>query len=309
MKLSKFDFSVIRNWMYRHARPLDLARWKYHFEDGSQENVLNTLSVYQNQDGGFGHALEADSWNPHSTPIQTTTAMEILREIEFDEKNHPIINGILKYLDSGADFKNGKWENTVSSNNDYPHAQWWHTDSDSMPRKEYNPTATIAGFILEYADRNSNLYLKGLTISQELSQLFLHNPHLEMHPLLCVQHMLMSIDKMKLHDQFDYDHLSRLLSQQISYLIKRDANRWNDYGCKPSMFIQSPYSPFYKANDKFLTEELNYILDTRSAEGVWDITWSWNNFIKEFAISENWWKANIVIKNMRLLLAFDSIED
>lgn len=31
---------------------------------GSQGAVIDILMQYQNEDGGFGHALEADSWNP-----------------------------------------------------------------------------------------------------------------------------------------------------------------------------------------------------------------------------------------------------
>lgn len=58
-----------RTFIYRNARPLDLARWQYHFEGGSKEAVLTTLAAYQNEDGGFGHALEPDSWNPNSSPI------------------------------------------------------------------------------------------------------------------------------------------------------------------------------------------------------------------------------------------------
>jgi len=48
---------------------LELARWQIHFEDGSRENVLQMLEVYQNEDGGFGHGLEPDNWKPNSTPI------------------------------------------------------------------------------------------------------------------------------------------------------------------------------------------------------------------------------------------------
>lgn len=48
--------------------------------------MLTYLQAYQNQDGGFGHALEPDSWNPNSTPIQTATAIEILEEIHFADK-------------------------------------------------------------------------------------------------------------------------------------------------------------------------------------------------------------------------------
>lgn len=49
--LSKQDMEEIRIWMYRGARPLDLARWQYHFESGSKDAVLDTLRVYQNKGG------------------------------------------------------------------------------------------------------------------------------------------------------------------------------------------------------------------------------------------------------------------
>lgn len=108
MKILKSDFNSIKTWMHRNARPLDLARWNYHFENGSGENVLTYLQAYQNQDGGFGHALKPDSWNPNSTPIQTATAIEILEEIHFDDKQHLFIKQILNFLESGTDFEEGR---------------------------------------------------------------------------------------------------------------------------------------------------------------------------------------------------------
>ena len=73
--------------MYRNARPLDMARFRYHFENGSKEEVMKVLSYYQNEDGGFGHAVEADCWNPDSTPLHFNTASEIIREISFEDSD------------------------------------------------------------------------------------------------------------------------------------------------------------------------------------------------------------------------------
>jgi len=78
-------YEKARQFIYKNARPLDLARWQYHFEGGSKEAVLNALAYYQNEDGGFGHALEPDAWNPLSSPIQTCSATEILKEINFTD--------------------------------------------------------------------------------------------------------------------------------------------------------------------------------------------------------------------------------
>lgn len=104
-KLTQEQFMKIKKWMYRNARPLDIARWKYHFEDGSKEEVLKALAAYQNLDGGFAHALEADSWNPNSCPMQTWCATEVLYELGVTDKENEIVKGILAYLDSKKIFK------------------------------------------------------------------------------------------------------------------------------------------------------------------------------------------------------------
>ncbi|MNR68891.1 hypothetical protein D3C85_1937540 [compost metagenome] len=51
MNLSTVEYKGIRSWVYRNARPLDLARWKYHFENGDPGDVLEALAAYQNEDG------------------------------------------------------------------------------------------------------------------------------------------------------------------------------------------------------------------------------------------------------------------
>ena len=58
------DIEKARDFVNRNARPLDFARWKFLFENGSMEQVLSALETYQNEDGGFGNGLEPDCWNP-----------------------------------------------------------------------------------------------------------------------------------------------------------------------------------------------------------------------------------------------------
>ena len=110
--------------MHRNARGLELAKWRFYFEGGDAGAVVDELQYYQNTDGGFAHALEADCWNPASAPSQMFYAIHILHELDYKDKTHPVIQGMLRYLESGKDMEDGFWISIVSSNNEYPHAPW-----------------------------------------------------------------------------------------------------------------------------------------------------------------------------------------
>lgn len=122
LKLSSENFYEIRDWMYRNARNIELSLWKYHFENGSKDDVLTALAFYQNEDGGFGNTLEADNWNPESTPYTTLRAIDVIKSIDFSDMKHPILRGIFKYLESGKYMTENGWMFSIPSNDHYPHA-------------------------------------------------------------------------------------------------------------------------------------------------------------------------------------------
>jgi hypothetical protein len=309
MKLKKTDYQNIRNWIYRNARPVDLARWQYHFESGEIDRVLEGLAVYQNEDGGFGHALEADSWNVDSAPIQTGTAIQLLSEIGFSDRNHPIIQGILKYLDMGKDYKEGFWLSEVPSNNKHPRAPWWTYGENESESPNYNPTAMFYGFILYFGDKKSRLYqdtFKAAALMMEkVSVLESDN----MHEIMCI---LIYLDYLKKSGVI-YEGgkaFEGKIKQAVHAIINPKTEEWADtYTCKPSNMFDSPYSIYYGDNKQAADYQCRFLIDTRNAEGIWNITWNWGgNYEKEFAISENWWKSELVIKNMLYLRNFNCFE-
>ena len=243
-------FDKARTFIYCNARPLDLARWQYHFESGSKEAVLTALSYYQNEDGGFGHALEPDAWNPNSAPIQTWVATEILREIDFTDNAHPIIQGILRYLAIEQDFNGHFWYNTVRSNNDYPHAPWWHTESDSACHNNYNPTACLAGFIIRFADKNSELYALGYRIAKEAYDAYFGQDLLgDMHTAGCYVRLWQYCEETGATDIINLSVLKERLIEQVKHSITKDNTAWEaSYICKPSQFFNSQDSIFYADN-------------------------------------------------------------
>lgn len=301
-------FEKARKIIYLNARPLDLARWQYHFDNGSKEAVLNALSYYQNEDGGFGHALEADSWNPNSSPIQTCTAIAILKEIDFADGTHSIIEGILQYLKSGQDFNGKFWYTTVKSNNDYPHAPWWHTESDSTCHNDYNPTACLAGFIVRYAKKDSELYNLGCRIAKEAFDTYMSSEILaDMHTAGCFIELLYYLDKSE-YNSIDLPKLKEKLKLQVKNSITKNTAEWEtSYICKPSQFFNSNDSVFYAENKDMVEYECEFIIKTQSEDGSWLIPWGWNDYPEEWSISKNWWKSHGILVNLLFLKGMGKI--
>lgn len=299
-----FTFEKARTFMNRNARPLDLARFQYHFENGSKQNVMNVLSYYQNEDGGCGHAIEADCWNPNSTPLHTGGASDIIREIDFTERNHPLIQGLLKWYTSGAYFNGHHWSITVESNNVYPHAPWWHTESVSSCHTNYNGTAQIAGFMVRYADSDSEAFKLGLRIVKEAITALSPTDLRDTGTCACYVRMKEYIEKANIKELIPYEELSEKLHQAVNKLICKDTSQWGGYVCKPLAFLNSKDSEYYLDNKEMADYQCEYIVNTQLEDGSWDIPWSWDDYPDEWAISKNWWKGQVIIENLLYLKGF-----
>ena len=112
--------------------------------------------------------------------------------------------------------------------------------------------------------------------------------------------------------KYNIKEIVHLIHQLGNSSIERDPSKWAIYGHTPKELVSSPDSEFYEENKEITQLELDYIIDTRKDKGVWDITWSWfdNNekYAKEFAISENWWRAEKAIDKLVWLKKFGRIE-
>lgn len=302
------DFMEISKWMYRNARPLDLCRFNYHFEGSSKDKVVSILYAYQNPDGGFGHALEPDAWNPNSSPIQTWVATEILEEIELSDPNHAMIKSILRYLRSGVDFENNRWLNTVASNNEYPRAPWWTHRPEAIYNLDMNPTASLIAFVIKYD--TTDFYQVALDIAREAIEQYLQGEYLkDMHELCCYSTLYHALS-IKNVETIDMVSLKVKLLKNVNALIEVDTSKWKtEYSCKPSQFINDPNSMFYKDNSKTVNDEIDDLINYRNTEGIWDITWDWGSYPDVFPIAKKWWQGNLIIKNLLFLRNFKRLND
>jgi hypothetical protein len=134
------DFAASGEFVLREARLLDRARFAFRFGDGRPSAVVVALAPYQNEDGGFGNALEPDIRGPSSQTVPVEHALRILDELgQFDER---IVGAACDWLAS-VSAEGGGVPFVLRTVDDGPHAPWW----EPTGRASVNPTAGIAGLL------------------------------------------------------------------------------------------------------------------------------------------------------------------
>ncbi len=173
-KISIDEFLRLRNLVFRSARPLDYTKWKFLFEKGSCDDFLSVLSGYQNEDGGFGHNIECNNWNPNSSPYTVCIALDYLDTTDDHESGikSRIIAGIIKYLCSGAYLSDDGWVGMqgIPGNNDFAHMPWFHFEPGKAAEADIGVTKRLADFVLKHAGENSSIYRKAEGLKERYRQ-------------------------------------------------------------------------------------------------------------------------------------------
>jgi hypothetical protein len=138
-------FDRAQDFIWRNARLLDRHLFIHLFMGGSLEPVLKALRAYQNDDGGFGNALEPDMRCPTSQPASTEFALQLLDRV--DAFTSPMVAPIFGFL-TPVTTPEGGIPQALPSVREYPAAPWWN--SDDQPVASLNPTASIVGLLTKH---------------------------------------------------------------------------------------------------------------------------------------------------------------
>lgn len=302
--MKKVNLNHVASWMHKNARELEITIWKYHFENGNKEDVVNALMYYQNEDGGFGNAVDPDNWNVNSLPMATLFTINILNDIEFYDMQHPIYLGIKNYIDTILNFPQG-CTFTVATNIDYPHASYYNYDENYNRTESTGVILGFCSFIIEHY-RDSKIYSAVLELVGKIMEKLYTNNLGDMGPTGYIS--LVNAMKHAQIDGYDYDKLQLRLKELVNNSIQRDPEQWSSYGYRPSDYIKFEDSIFYQDNKDIVNAELDFLHDTLLENDVWSISWSWfeNNekYPKESTISRTWWKSIKAIERAKFLKNF-----
>jgi len=299
-------FERAKTYIFEQGRALDQALFTHHFSDGSADDVLTELAAFQNEDGGFGHALEPDIRTPASSVIATAHAFAIFRELKTDNWQ-PLVEPAANYLLDQYDVEKRIWPIVPPEVELAPHAPWWTYDGIEQTFDQFlvNPRAQIMGCLYDYIE------LTPVDLLIPLSDLLLEYiptlpDELFKNDVLCFLYLEKTIDL----PEYLRRGLRFKLMERIQNSIVTDPSRWNEYVLRPLQVVSSPDSYWMEAVEESAIEaNLDYLIEQQLPDGSWPLPWSWAQVdAAAWAQAEREWKGSIALENLKLLQAFGRIE-
>ncbi|MEL6319448.1 MAG: hypothetical protein AAFQ57_02195 [Cyanobacteria bacterium J06626_14] len=306
--LSESAFDSARQFLETQARPLEAARFRFHFEEAPSDDVLDELEPYQNADGGFGHGLEPDFRLPKSSVLCTSIAFQILREMggcpELDLTERAIV-----YCMATLNQDHHTWRIIPKHTDEtIPHAPWWNQPTaanadDADNSFSLNPSAEMLGYLYSYQRLISDDFMSPVAnqVLQQLSEM----DTIDMHDLLCCLRLFNST-----HVPSDVsDRLQHHLNRLIPNAVDTNPDSWSGYGLRPLQIIDGPDSPFMGGLEEAVVANLDYAIASQNENGSWSPSWSWGDqFPEAWAIAQQDWAGILTLDTLLTLQRFDRLE-
>jgi hypothetical protein len=304
-KLSKTAFDEASKFIKEHGRKLENCIFTYRFEKPYEYEILDELKKYQNEDGGFGNALESDFRLPDSSPMATSIALQHLTKIDHKQEVLDAIKAAIGYLEEKFIRDRNGWLAVPKEVNNYPHTPWWgftEEEGTSVIDKNWgNPSAEIIGFMYKYKIHVKKLDVDKLVeyaINYFNSQETIESFH-EVYCFIGLYRFLPIELQAKIKDK---------LYWSVGSLVSKDSSEWKgSYVAKPLDFVSEPGNSFGISED-LINLNLDFLIDTLEEEKV--ITPSWGKVFYERDLEPSWneWLGVLTLKALITLDRFNRIE-
>ena len=307
-RLSRGAFDRARRFIQEEARPLERALLAFRFEHGRCQDVLEQLTQFANEDGGFGHALEPDVRTPSSSALATALALGTLEEIDCPADD-PLVRRAVGWVVSTHDAKTQVWRVVPTDANDYAHAPWWHDEDGSLARTFGDfmiiPRALLVGLLHHFGQHLPADWLDPVTesIVRRVESVGVLGEG-GGSDLEYVVHLART-DLLPDHYR---ERLIARVRETIPQAVVRDPAKWSTYCVTPLRTVPTPDSIGADLIEAELRRNLDVLIDQQSPTGAWDPTWTFE-YPPEWAFARQEWRGIITLGALTTLKAFGRIEN
>lgn len=287
-------FSAGSRFVLRQARLLEQRLFLTHFGGDSIDGVLDALAGYQNQDGGFGHALEPDTCCPLSLPIYVEVALQSLLAAgaRGNERALAMAGRAADYLERVAEEAGagGAVPLAFPVIESFPRAAHW-TDWTYQPA--LNPTAGIVGLLyalgLEHPwrDRATAWCWRAIEAGGVPE-----DPHAISEMLVFLEHVPDS-ERAERAAQAIAGHFAAIPGIHLD----PDAP---GYGLSPLHFAPSAAARWRGLfADTQIEADLDHLLAAQQPDGGWPISWEPPSEASQLA-----WRGSVTVQALRTLTSY-----
>jgi hypothetical protein len=308
-QLSREAFERARQFLMTQSRLLERALFEHRFEGAAVEGVLGKLAHFQNEDGGFGRALEPDLRTPGSSPLATGIGLQLLRELQCPA-DHPMVRKAVAYLMRTYEVEIPGWRPVAPDTNSFPHAPWWHDEQDNLARLfdgfRIIPRALIVGSLHHFSTLVPPGWLEEVTAETVR--------YIEKVELLGegggsdLQYAISLAEAKNLPPHYA-KRLEARIREAIPTVVVRDSARWDSYCITPLRIVPAPQSLGADLIEDELQRHLDYQITRQTPEGTWVPVWSWEGTYPDvWATAEREWRGHLTLEVLTQLNAFGRME-
>lgn len=301
MILKKEVINQCGEFILENGRLLEKELYRHFFISNNSHNVLQALSKYQNEDGGFGHGIEPDALIPLSSPFHTTVAIAHLKNFDDQKEALTLIERAIYYLELQYNEKRHGWISLPKEVNQYPHTIWWEFDEKEQMTpidKHYgNPTAEIIAYLVRYKQ-----FMRKLNVNDLVNYILEYIENIDLfqseHELYCFIELYHELDG---HLK---ERLERQISKAIHQLLVYDQEKWKtDYVPTPLSFVKHPLMNYFGIDKTQIEINLDYLVQELTENHKITPSWGENFYKGTFKKSYSDWtviqtlQALIILKN------------
>lgn len=305
LKLSKKSLQSLDNFFKESARNLEKYLYLYHFREGNPQDIIEVLKNYQNEDGGFGNALEPDFRLPDSSPLATSIGLRTIDRMDGLKYAEQIVKAAINYLESTFNEERKGWYALPPEVNDYPHTPWWHYDEEKemtvIDLNWGNPTAEILAYLYKYRDFVERLDIEYL-IDYALYYIDNKQKFESENELFCY---------IRLYDVLPKNYKRKLeknISKGISQVISYNRQKWIEYVPQPLDFVPDPEKDKFGISKAKIKENLDFYVNLLEKKGVITPPWGDSYYQDDLEPAYDEWKGILTLKIIKRLDNYDRIE-
>lgn len=279
MKKLSIDLeNSLQQQIYNKGQDIDVAIMSYYLDN--KDFILPCLTMYQNKDGGFGHSLYIDNYNPNSTAFVTYYALKLIYLFRTNNKDEDlIIKKALTYLYHKALRKDDLFLIAEPSNNNFAHADYFTYPKDI----DLSLTMGIIGLTILLVKEDNPYYKLALNLYNKYNLEI--NNYKENNKNIIYKAIL----------------IKGLNECNIDPDLKLDET-------KLDIFNILEINDFLSCNKELLDRTLDNLINTINNNGLWDYKLNWHNNYPEGDVAEIKWLLRQSVINYYYLKKYNLVE-